>query len=227
LLIFSSFYFARKHAFWWAAIFAGLASATRLVGVFLVVAIIIEYGVFLKKTKQLHRFLPVLIKVWGLVAISVSGLLGYMLYLWKTYNDPLMFVHSLSGFDTGRTTSHVVLLPQVLFRYLKIFFTVPILTHDFLIAFLEFVTTIVFLAVLLVFWKKIRLSYLLFSLCALLLPTISGTLTSMPRYILVVFPVFMLLGIIPSKIVKVLVLGLFSIVLLMLCAFFLRGYFIA
>lgn len=227
LLVFTSLYFSRKNKFFLASVCAGLASATRLVGVFLVVAILIEYFIYLHKFHERVYRKENILRICMIVTLSVSGLVSYMVFLWKAYGDPLLFVHTLGSFNTGRTTSSIVLLPQVIFRYIKIFLHTPVWTHNFLLAFLELAVTLLFLGVLVIFWKKVRLSYLAFSILALLLPTISGTLTSMPRYALVAFPLFGIVGAVESKTAKIMLLVVSATLLFILCAFFLRGYFIA
>lgn len=222
--LFSSVYFARKKSFILASILAGFASGTRLVGTFLLILILIESY---QNRKLFVGFKSYLLNLISILLFSASGLIAYIFYLWRTYGDPLIFIHSQPAFGAGRSGGEIILLPQVVYRYFKIFLTVPIYTHDFLIAAFEFLTFFLFLGVLLYFWKKIRLSYLVFSALAIIVPTLSGTLSSEPRYLLAVFPVFMIFSNVQSHRLKTFTLFLFIILLLILTAFFLRGYFIA
>jgi Mannosyltransferase (PIG-V) len=68
-----------------ACILAGLAAATRNVGVFLVIPLMIEWinGGDLKQGREKWRGL--------FLALAPSGLIIYMGYLWARFGDPLLF----------------------------------------------------------------------------------------------------------------------------------------
>lgn len=221
MLTFSSLFAMRKKKFLLASILVGLASATRIVGIFLVPALLIE--LFSQKKFTTKNLLK-----GGLYSIIGSGgLISYMVFLWEKYKDPLLFFHVQSAFGANRTNGKLIFLPQVIVRYIKIFFTVNPFSHDYLIALLEFCLFMIPLCTMVIFWKRIRLSYLVFSLCAILLPTLTGTLLSEPRFVLVVFPLFFLLGSIQKNWVKVILLSVSAVLLSVLTAYFLQGYFIA
>lgn len=221
-LTLGAFLAMRKKKFFLASILVGLASGTRLVGIFLVFSLLFEY-LFYKKKKTIKD----IIKSAFYAIVGSGGLLGYMTFLWIRYKDPLLFFHVQPAFGAGRTGEKIILLPQVVVRYIKIFLTVTPNSHDFLIALLEFMTFMGFFLALLFFWKKVRPSYLIFSLCAILLPTLTGTLLSEPRFVLTAFPVFFLVGSIKQLWVKIPLLIISATLLIILTAFFLRGYFIA
>ncbi|MGH7246146.1 MAG: mannosyltransferase family protein [Candidatus Levyibacteriota bacterium] len=223
LLCFASFYAMRKKQFFIASVFAGLASATRVAGIFLLPAIVIEYFLGKKRKFTIQSFLSAI----GLSIISSSGLLMYMHYLFLKYKDPLLFFHVQPGFGAQRSGSSFILLPQVLVRYAKILLTIPYTNHDFWVALLELSTFSLCIILLVIFYKKVRFSYLVFSLLAILVPTLTGTLSSEPRYVLAGFPVFIILGNIKSFSKKVVTLILFILLLIISTLFFLRGYFIA
>ncbi|OGK30460.1 hypothetical protein A3F29_00455 [Candidatus Roizmanbacteria bacterium RIFCSPHIGHO2_12_FULL_33_9] len=226
LLIFVilSFYLARKKNFILAGVIAGFASATKLVGIFLLPALILEFYLQNKDRIYLKSYILNLISI---IVLSSSGLVAYIFYLWKVYGDPLLFVHSLSAFGVGRSGGELIFLPQVIFRYFKIFSTVPFFTHDVPIALLEFSLFFIFLFILVFNIKKIRLFYLIFGILAIMTPTLSGTLSSMPRYLLVVFPVFIILGCLKNNFLKFSLLIVSLVLLVILTSYFLRGYFIA
>ncbi len=227
LLILTSFYAARKKHRVLACLIAGFASGTRVVGIFLLPALILEfYSQFkedkkrLKSVDSLTYFLPII--------FIPAGLLSYMGFLWYKYADPLLFVHIQPAFGAGRSGGDIILLPQVLYRYVRIFLTVPPSTLTFLISLLEFVVLIFGVVILLLAFKKgIRRSYILFSSCALVFPTLSGTLSSMPRYILVAFAIFIFLGQIENKAFKTAIIGIAFLLQGILAILFLQGYFIS
>jgi len=215
LLAVSAIYLIRKGNFFWAAIFISLSTATRITGVLLIPVYLVE--AFKNKNKLSY--------IWTL--ITPLGILAYMYYLKSAFNNPLYFLTSQPIFGAGRSSNEIIFLPQVIYRYLKIFLSTKVLTLPFFNAFLEFTFTLVPLVLLLAFIKKIRLSYWIFSISTLLLGTLTGTFSSMPRYILIsIFLLLPYLIIQFRKYVKpaILISLLLEAVLLM---FFVRGYWIA
>jgi len=208
-----SIYLFRTKNYFWAGIVAALASATRVIGIFIPIVFLIEGRKELKKS-----FVSLL--------LAPAGILIYMFYLYKNFGDSILFLNSQPGFGAGRSAQAYILLPQVLFRYIKIFLSVKITTLTFFNAALEFIFATIPLSLLIVFFKKIRPSYLWFSLLALILPTLTGTLSSMPRYVLVAFPLFPLLTQLVGKNYKFLAAGM-AIIQIILLSMFIRGYWVA
>jgi len=229
--IFASLLAARKRYWWVAGLFGAFASATRIVGVAIWPALLIELWLQQSKTEVTVENIVSFIKIFQLKILAVSlsflGLFIYMFYLWKNFNDPLYFFHVQSLFGAGRESS-IVLLPQVVWRYFKILTTVPF-DLKFYAYLQEFAVSMLFLGLLVFCWKKIRFSYLVFSVLVYLLPTLTGTFSSMPRYVLVCFPVFILIGEWLSKYPKIrpyyfFISGLFAVVNTIL---FIQGYWVA
>jgi len=173
----------------------------------------------------------------GLVvsASAVIGFLAYALYLAKTTGDFFYFLNVQEAFGANRS-NNFILLPQVLFRYFKIFLSFPYrFTHY--VAYLEFISfTIVFLILLLYLYqlwqnKGKNFNFLfgigIFSLVNILAPTLTGTLSAIPRYALLSISFFIFLSSIKSEKLKKLILGTFIIFHILLLALFSRGYFIS
>jgi len=80
---------------------------------------------------------------------------------------------------------------------------------------------------ILAFRKKMRTSYLVFGSLAFVLPTLSGTFSSLPRYVLVLFPAFIYLGMIKSKLIQFGLWVIFGLLLIISAALFYQGYWIA
>lgn len=220
LLTAACFYLARRRQWLKAAIVAGLASGTRLVGIFLVPALLWEYY----RTNKKARLLPVV----NYAFIAASGLLLYLNYLQRRFGDWLIFIHAQPGFGAGRQVNELVLPYQVVVRYIKMFLSVnpandiyPVLVFEFLAA-LFFVFLIIYSLV-----KKMRLSYLIFIIPALLLPILTGTFASMPRYGLVAFPLFYLLGNLKNKYLKIILAICFGAALIWALVRFSRGLWLS
>ena len=248
LFVSGALYFCQKKHYWRLAIFCILAGLTRLMGVFLIIPLaatllfeqnhlrINQKGIT-QKINNIKRFVSGNIKLIFIALTPLLGLLLYMLFLGVTVHDPFLFYHSVSGFHTGRTTDHLILLPQVYFRYIKIFVTA---SHSFIyfVAVLEFIIFNLFLAVLFYdlwkLWKTrnapSRISLIglnLFSIINILLPTLTGTLTSLPRYAMLSLSFYIRLALIKNQWVRYSFLFVFSVFHILLVWLFIQGYFIS
>lgn len=242
LLMVSTFYAARIRLWWLAGIIGALASLTRVIGVFLFPVILWEYfksvqpqinassmtslllpfGQNNKRFESKRLFQPNIL--W--LMLIPAGLLLYMFWLNQTHHDPLAFIRVQPAFGAGRSGGGIILLPQVIFRYLKIFVTSS-LNYQYFVAVIEFITFFLFLVTSLYGFIKLRLSYALFSFFAIVTPTFTGSLSSIPRYVLILFPCFLVLASIKSSFMKQFMLILFTGLLIVFTALFTRGFWIA
>lgn len=252
LLVVSVFYFAEKKWWRWAALFTILASATRVVGILLVPALLIELWqqefdlvAAMKKIKTLRKTHQLTLRKiwlvaggtfltahWGKIVWLLAGSLGtlfYMAYLQFVFHDPLYFAHVQASFGAGRTTASLVSYPQVIFRYLKILATARPFDLKYIAYVQEFIAGTVGFVVLLLCWRKVRASYFFFALGAFIVPTLTGTFSSMPRYILVCLPIYVFLAELLQKRSKIaIVYLLISTGLLFLnIILFIQGYWVA
>ncbi|MBI3342157.1 hypothetical protein HY024_03460 [Candidatus Curtissbacteria bacterium] len=191
-----------------SAIVGAFAAFTRLIGVFLAL-------IFLKKDlKSL---------VYGVV-VSL-GLFVYMVYLWFNFKNPLYFLSSQSIFGQNRETDKIVLLPQVLFRYLKILTTAQ--GSGLYVAIFEFSITIIAFLLLALAFRTYKKSWVIFGLASIILPTLTGTLASMPRYVIIAFPIYLVLAQIKSTALKILIIVASSALGTIALSFFAQGYWVA
>lgn len=219
-----SLYFLKKEKFLWAALFVFFASLTKIIGLLLILPMIFVF--YKKLQKANNKFsLPILICTLS----PILGLLSYIIYLWKTTGDPLFFLASQPAFGAHRSTN-IILLPQVYYRYFKILTTA---SHNFqyFISLLEVIIFTFFLIVLLLDLKKnfkdsFRLGLNLFSLSNLILPTLTGTFSSIPRYVLLSVSAFIYLGERKNVTGKLILFGVFFILHIVLIGLFIQGYFI-
>lgn len=221
-----SFYAARKEKWVIAGILGGFASATRFVGILLFPALIIECFYQTKEKKNYLEKLKLLVKnAWGILLVPV-GFVWYMLYLHNLIGDAFAFVHSQFAFGANRSSGEIILLPQVFFRYIKILYTIPPTNYDFWIAIFELIFFLLFLLYFLKRLKIIRPSYLFYSFFVVFVPTLSGTLSSEPRYILAAFPFFISLST-ENVFIRYTLLILGILLESILATLFLRGYFVS
>lgn len=212
-----------------SSILIGLSSATRITGLFLLVPFTLKYISFYKlNNNDEKKDKKAIFRLAWLTVICISGLLAYCLYLLKEFNDPFYFATVQSKFGASRQTDRIILLYQVIWRYIKMFLTVERTSLLFYTISQEFIISMLFLGLLIVgYYKSIDKSYLHYSLLSFILPTLTGNLSSMPRYVLVLFPAFLVLNKIIKKRWKNIVIIVFLIILVINSMLFLRGYWIA
>lgn len=215
-LTIAAFYSARTRHWLLAGIFGALASHTRFIGIFLLPALFLEWW---QQGRRFKHFLPLLLIPVGL------GI--YMNYLNKTVGDPLAFFHVQVGFAQGRSDK-LIMLYQVFWRYVKMIFTVNRTDPLYLTIVFEFVTGVVFLITTIYSFTKQRLSYAVFNLLAYLTPTLTGSFTSLPRYVLLCFPSFLLIGdlLSHSPLSRKIVLSVFALAFIIFLGLFSRGYWV-
>lgn len=225
LLSASSLLLMRKNRMLEAGLFGALASSTRIVGLLLIPVFLVE--IYMKlKSKELALISKQFFKAILSTLIIPLGTLIYMWYLKLGFGDPLLFLNSQPAFGAERSSQPFILLPQVFFRYLKMLTNVPINSWQFFNGFLELIFTVFALVLLILSFRKIRFSYWLFALGCILIPTLTGTLSSMPRYTLMIFLLFPTLVILSGKYFKLLAFIL-VILQVILVSLFTRGYWVA
>lgn len=220
----ASFYLARKGNWFLAAVLGGLAAYTRLVGIFLFPALIAEWWV--QNNYQLKSWSRG-IKLVYLLIIPL-GLATYMGYLQIHGGDSLAFIHVQPSFGNYRSTS-LVMPYQVFWRYARMILTVQKGTLLYSNVIYEFAIGLLFFVFSIVAFFKLRLSYAIFASLAYITPTLTGSFVSVPRYVLICFPGFILLGKILEKnpIIRYLYLIVSGITFILLTALFSRGYWIS
>lgn len=221
-LFIGTLYFIKKENYLLASIFGFLTALTKLTGLFLIIPIL--FSLIKKNNNQIMK--PIQLTT---ILSPLLGFLLYAFYLWKTTGDPLFFFHSQPAFGANRSTSFIF-LPQVYYRYFNILFTA---NHDYqyFIALLEMSIFTLVLGVLVLDLKKNwknyeRLGLNLFSLASLVLPTLTGTFSSVPRYALLSISFFLFLGEMKNKYVQIFIGLVFFLLHIFLLCFFIQGYFV-
>lgn len=219
LLSLLAFYFARNKRWFWAGVASIFLSASRLVGIAIFPALLYEYFKS-EKNKSLGKLLSIF--------LAPIGLITYAFYNFQKWGNPFYFIKAQGNFANNRSVDSVVLLPQTLFRYIKILTTLKPTIYEWWVAFFEVTFFALALTLFYIAWKKkIRISYLIFGILCFLLPASSGTLSGLPRYILTIFPIFMALALIKNKAFKFIYCTISIILLFLFFMLFSKGYFIA
>ncbi len=225
-LMITTLYFLEKKQYQLAIVFGFLSSLTRITGLLLTIPIALK---LINEVKKKH------IINCRLLITFFSPLLGlstYCLYLWRTTGDPLYFFHSLPAFGAQRSTTFIV-LPQVYYRYLKIILTATPNFQYFISCLEVIIFSLVFFVLLKDLFSLLKKNYSpllglnLFSLANILLPTFTGSFSSIPRYSLMSLSFFIALARLKNSAVKIALALIFGIVNLILLGFFIQGYFVS
>lgn len=243
LFVIGTFWATKQKKYWIAALCIALASATRVTGILLLPAVLLEIVwpklqlntkkiSFKKLSKEFFAGFAKLPKYFVPLAIVSLGSLGlflYMAYLYKHFDDPMYFFHVQSEFGGGVRQENLVSYPRVLFRYLKILLTVRPIDLKYYSYFQDLVASTVGLGIILYSATKTRLSYVVFSLLAFVVPTLTGTFSSMPRYLLICFPIFIVFALWAekSKTFKYIWFISSGILLVLNTVLFIQGYWVA
>lgn len=216
------FYFARKNNFLVASVVAGILSAVRITGLAMFPALIIEWYLQDKKSRKFWQlfFLP----------LSVFGLLIYLYYLRTATGDALVFLNTVELFGAQRSSTFI-LLPQVFYRYIvKIIPSLTLYFPALFITFWEFTIALVGLVLLIIGFFKIRASYWIYAFLAYLIPTLSGSFSSLPRYVIIIFPLFILSVNLLNSLTRKFKIAIYIILvinLLIALGLFSNGYFVS
>lgn len=207
-------YFSEKK--WWgrAVIATALATATRVNGIFLAAFLFVK---LLRSKKSLQSSLSYLLA-------SFSGLLAYMSYLYITTGDALAWFHSQGAWGKSTATSPVTTAISY-FKAVTYEFT-PDFVHYVVV--LEVLTTLfaLYLFYHLLKSKLLDLSYWVYLTGNLAMPILTGSLGSMPRFFLILFPLLVVVPKLPNF--GKTMYYIFSITACLIgIVFFLRGYWYA
>jgi Mannosyltransferase (PIG-V) len=168
-----------------AAVVASLASVTRLTGVFLGVVLVVF--VLLQAYQQRQHLkaatiLGTLAKISIVGMVSISGLLAFMVYMWRHTGDPLAFISVQQYWGrAGGVLNHVNELKRASSELAR---TNP--TDLIFVAW--YGMTAAGLAACLVLVKRHQQLMAFFLLLIILVPLASGTVTSMNRYVIGAMP---------------------------------------
>ncbi|HEY0798875.1 MAG TPA: mannosyltransferase family protein [Candidatus Baltobacteraceae bacterium] len=184
----SSFYYIREHRWLTAGVLGALASLTRAEGILLIIPYLLE--VFASSnTSWRHVFAT----RWRTVRIMIGaalmplGLSLYMMWLWVLRGDPLYFSHVQSHWDRKLAWPWASVIHAV--KLIRKGQPTTVATQS-----LELAFTILMVVILFASFKRLRLSYWSYMALSILVPMSTSSLMSMPRFALVLFPMFVMLG---------------------------------
>jgi hypothetical protein len=201
----SSFLAMRRQKWWLAGILGLFAALTRSVGLLLFIPFLYELWITrdsLTTSDQnvSHKILSLMLRVFPLFLIPL-GSLFYCFYCWKLFQNPLAFAAVQSHWDRHTTWPWVgiwtTLRELFLIQPFGSFFEVHLL--------LDLAATISFIALAILGWRKLRMSYNIWIMLLLFYMLISpavaqhDVLVSNQRFVLEMFPAFITLAMLGVK----------------------------
>jgi len=181
----ASVYYARRGNYITSGVFGALASLTRVEGV--LTAIPLAYEMW-RGWKERHDT-SLARGVIGLAVVPM-GLFGYMAYLYAIVGDPLFFLKIQHHWNR-----HLAAPWVSIYNTFKEFVGYPLASSGSINHLIELAFTFAFLALMVVAFRTLRPSYAWYFAASLLVPMSTASLMSMPRFVLVIFPAFMLMAI--------------------------------
>ncbi len=167
------FYNLRKERWFLVGIIAALATLTKTMGIIFFPITILGYWIYYRKinTKIIWLFLPII------------ALATWMIYCKYQFGDWLAFAHGQQFFHR----------PVGNFSW-QALWSAPT-AGDKTILFIDSLSALLALTcgIILIFWKKF--TYALYVILGTLIPLASGTWQSMNRYVLILFPIFIVLAV--------------------------------
>ncbi|MBV8355061.1 MAG: glycosyltransferase family 39 protein, partial [Candidatus Eremiobacteraeota bacterium] len=189
----ASFYYIREHKWLIAGIIGYCAALTRVEGVLLAVPFAIEWLRSPAAAAALRYPADNIVRpLVGLVLIPL-GLGTYMLYLWVLRGDPLFFSHVQINWNRHLAPPWQSVLHS--YRLLATAHSGQVIANQFL----ELAFTALMLAMLVVAIRRLSATYWTYMALSILIPMSTSSLMSMPRFALVLFPIFALFGLWGAK----------------------------
>ena len=197
---------SKKRTILSAALFT-LSTATRPTGLLLLPAY--WMGVF--GCKDIDRRLK-----WIAAILAPLGLVAFMIYLWLHLGEPLAFIRGQKAWERGNQ--------GLIGLFLEIARDPFLIFKPWNFIWLNIGTTLLCFAASFYWWTKRRYDYLLYCLVPSVSILLTGTILSAARFTLLLFPVFIALGIWSKTRERELsLLALFATLLAIMCALYARG----
>lgn len=214
----ASFYAARKNKWWLAGLLAGLASATKLIGVIMLPVLAAEYWLQKKSADQKLKKNGVL---WLL--LCPSGLIAYSLYCYYKFGYFFAFLQNQPLYGSQLRWPW-----QTLSLYFnRMTENMNIKNYAFVgVEWLNLFLILLALSLFLMAVKKLRSSYLLLLGLIIVYPFFA-TLPSFNRFILTAFPLFLCLALIKNRLWRYSLMFILFLIQIWFVSLFINGYWVA
>jgi Gpi18-like mannosyltransferase len=211
MLTVASFYAAKREKWWAAGAIGAFASAARVNGVVLLPALLIL-------SWQQYRSLQIK-KILGLLLVPV-GLFAYMFYSWLASGDAWAFRHAVAHWGRKPGFFLTALAKWVVHPH--------IIIEPWNFNLLNVASALLIFVCVYILVRRREWALAVYAFVSIFLPLSSGILQSLDRYALIIFPMFMALGIAAkSDRVDQTIRFIFVILLGIMAALFAANYTIA
>lgn len=206
-----TFFFAEKRNFFLAALFAALTCLTRITGI----AVILGLAVYVFNFKvRLREKITVLL-------LSLSGFGLYCLYLYTQTGNPFYFL--VSELSWGRT----FFVPGLNILESVAYIAVAGLKPESFTIFSDLIFTIFGLGMGIRTIRFLKLPFAVYTIISLLIPLTTTLLLSFPRFIFIIFPIFIVLSRINNRIFNASYVIISLVLLFLYFNFFLRNIWVS
>jgi hypothetical protein len=186
----ASFFYIREHKWVTAGVLGGLAALTRVEGVLLIVPYAIEAFTPFDMELLRRRFTNTssAIRILAGAALIPLGLASYMAWLWVLRGDPLYFSHVQAHWHR-----------HLAWPYASIWHSIHTIATERVAStvsgqVIELGFTALMIAVFFAGFRYLRPSLWAYMALSILVPMSTSSLMSMPRFALVLFPMFVILA---------------------------------
>lgn len=205
-----TFYFLKKEKFYLSLFFVGLASLTRFVGIAL--AFVFIYKI-IKKYGKNKKSLIILFSFWG------TGL--YCLYLFLEAGNPFAFVAAENNWYRELSA------PWISIWYSIFYLAIPFFETYKIYVFIELIFTILGLGLVIKSFRFLPKHYFIYGAISLLIPLFTGTLMSMPRFLILIFPIFIILALVKNRLIMNIYTVASMVLLIIFSILFINGFWIS
>jgi hypothetical protein len=182
MLTVASFYYMRQRKWWLAGAIGFFAALTRVEGVLLIVPFLVEWY-------ATHR--EAALASWRTLiagALIPAGVFVYMAYLWILRGDAMAFSHVQAHWNRHLSPPWVA-FGNSIGQMIHATQAQTVANQG-----LELGFTLLMVLVLAFGWRQLRPSYIAYMGLSVLVPMSTSSLMSMPRFALVLFPMFAIMA---------------------------------
>lgn len=205
-----TFYFLGKNKLLLASLTAALASATRLAGLAVVAGLLTEVMIMQKLNWR----------NWY-VLLSLSGFLLYCLFLFQKTGDPFYFITAENHWQRS------VVVPGLSFWETLQNLGAPGFIGSHFNVFLDLLFAILGAGLAIRAWRFLPAGFAIYSFFSVAIPLLTPTLSSIPRFLLPIFPFFILIAKMKNTSLVFLYQMLSVMLLSIFAVLFINGYWVS
>ncbi len=203
------FFFYKKKQYLYANLFAGMASVTRFAGISLILVLFLEAFFFSRNIKKTHLF------------ISISPLLIYLVFLYSRTGNAFYFLTAQTHWQRE------LIFPTIPFWHtISKIASTPLYLQDLSDIF-NLVFVVLGLGLVLRSFRYLPARYSIYSFFSLSLALFSGSLVSIPRFLITIFPIFITISLIKNRLFLITYFVVSALLLIYFQVLYIRGIWVS